>query len=61
MLRVNGADTVLPFGPGIVRGVNLFEQDHGWRLPTADGQRDFTGKKSRRIHRAVHQIGVSHD
>jgi len=26
MLRVKGADTLLPIGPGIVRGVNLFEQ-----------------------------------
>jgi 5-oxopent-3-ene-1,2,5-tricarboxylate decarboxylase/2-hydroxyhepta-2,4-diene-1,7-dioate isomerase len=26
MLRVKGADTMLPIGPGIVRGVNLFEQ-----------------------------------
>jgi len=26
MLRVKGADTLLPLGPGIVRGVNLFEQ-----------------------------------
>lgn len=26
MLRVKGADTLLPIGPGIVRGVNIFEQ-----------------------------------
>ena len=26
MLRVKGADPLLPIGPGIVRGVNLFEQ-----------------------------------
>ncbi|MEP6719861.1 MAG: fumarylacetoacetate hydrolase family protein [Variovorax sp.] len=26
MLRVKGADTLLPIGPGLVRGVNLFEQ-----------------------------------
>jgi 5-oxopent-3-ene-1,2,5-tricarboxylate decarboxylase / 2-hydroxyhepta-2,4-diene-1,7-dioate isomerase len=26
MLRVKGADTLLPIGPGIVHGVNLFEQ-----------------------------------
>ena len=26
MLRVKGADTLLPIGPGIVRGVNVFEQ-----------------------------------
>ncbi|MDQ5897544.1 MAG: 5-oxopent-3-ene,2,5-tricarboxylate decarboxylase / 2-hydroxyhepta-2,4-diene,7-dioate isomerase [Pseudomonadota bacterium] len=26
MLRVKGADTLLPIGPGIVRGVNLFAQ-----------------------------------
>jgi 5-oxopent-3-ene-1,2,5-tricarboxylate decarboxylase/2-hydroxyhepta-2,4-diene-1,7-dioate isomerase len=26
MLRVKGADTLLPIGPGIVRGINLFEQ-----------------------------------
>ncbi len=26
MLRVKGADTLLPIGPGIVRGVNLFDQ-----------------------------------
>lgn len=26
MLRVKGADTMLPIGPGLVRGVNLFEQ-----------------------------------
>ena len=26
MLRVKGADTLLPIGPGIVKGVNLFEQ-----------------------------------
>ena len=26
MLRVKGSDTLLPIGPGIVRGVNLFEQ-----------------------------------
>ena len=26
MLRVKGADTLLPIGPGVVRGVNLFEQ-----------------------------------
>lgn len=26
MLRVKGADTLLPIGPGIVRGVDLFEQ-----------------------------------
>ena len=26
MLRVKGGDTLLPIGPGIVRGVNLFEQ-----------------------------------
>jgi 5-oxopent-3-ene-1,2,5-tricarboxylate decarboxylase/2-hydroxyhepta-2,4-diene-1,7-dioate isomerase len=26
MLRVKGADTLLPIGPGIVRGVKLFEQ-----------------------------------
>ena len=26
MLRVKGADTLLPIGPGIVSGVNLFEQ-----------------------------------
>lgn len=26
MLRVKGADTLLPMGPGLVRGVNLFEQ-----------------------------------
>ena len=26
MLRVKGADTLLPIGPGLVRGVNLFDQ-----------------------------------
>jgi len=26
MLRVKGADTLLPIGPGIVRGVNIFQQ-----------------------------------
>jgi 5-oxopent-3-ene-1,2,5-tricarboxylate decarboxylase / 2-hydroxyhepta-2,4-diene-1,7-dioate isomerase len=26
MLRLKGADTLLPIGPGIVRGVNIFEQ-----------------------------------
>lgn len=26
MLRVKGADTLLPIGPGIVRGVNIFDQ-----------------------------------
>jgi 5-oxopent-3-ene-1,2,5-tricarboxylate decarboxylase/2-hydroxyhepta-2,4-diene-1,7-dioate isomerase len=26
MLRVKGADTLLPIGPGIVKGVNIFEQ-----------------------------------
>ena len=26
MLRVKGADTLLPIGPGIVRGVDLFAQ-----------------------------------
>lgn len=26
MLRVKGADTLLPIGPGLVRGINLFEQ-----------------------------------
>lgn len=26
MLRVKGADTLLPIGPGLVRGVNIFEQ-----------------------------------
>lgn len=26
MLRVKGADTLLPVGPGLVRGVNIFEQ-----------------------------------
>lgn len=26
MLRVKGADTLLPIGPGITRGVNIFEQ-----------------------------------
>jgi 5-oxopent-3-ene-1,2,5-tricarboxylate decarboxylase / 2-hydroxyhepta-2,4-diene-1,7-dioate isomerase len=26
MLRVKGADTLLPIGPGMVRGVNIFEQ-----------------------------------
>lgn len=26
MLRVKGADTLLPIGPGVVRGVNIFEQ-----------------------------------
>lgn len=26
MLRVKGADTLLPIGPGIVKGINLFEQ-----------------------------------
>jgi 5-oxopent-3-ene-1,2,5-tricarboxylate decarboxylase / 2-hydroxyhepta-2,4-diene-1,7-dioate isomerase len=26
MLRVKGADTLLPIGPGTMRGVNLFEQ-----------------------------------
>ena len=26
MLRVKGADSLLPIGPGLVRGVNLFEQ-----------------------------------
>jgi 5-oxopent-3-ene-1,2,5-tricarboxylate decarboxylase/2-hydroxyhepta-2,4-diene-1,7-dioate isomerase len=26
MLRVKGADTLLPIGPGLVRGVNLFAQ-----------------------------------
>jgi 5-oxopent-3-ene-1,2,5-tricarboxylate decarboxylase / 2-hydroxyhepta-2,4-diene-1,7-dioate isomerase len=26
MLRVKGADTLLPIGPGIVSGVNIFEQ-----------------------------------
>jgi 5-oxopent-3-ene-1,2,5-tricarboxylate decarboxylase / 2-hydroxyhepta-2,4-diene-1,7-dioate isomerase len=26
MLRVKGADTLLPIGPGLVRGINLFDQ-----------------------------------
>jgi 5-oxopent-3-ene-1,2,5-tricarboxylate decarboxylase / 2-hydroxyhepta-2,4-diene-1,7-dioate isomerase len=26
MLRVKGADTLLPIGPGLVRGINIFEQ-----------------------------------
>ena len=32
MLRVKGADTLLPIGPGIVKGVNLFEPPRCWPM-----------------------------